>query len=313
MDTDTYLDILARAAWTRIAEPGDLQARILITGHGPYNALALVKDETFQADDTFQAHDNNNMAAGLQRWRSRLGNLNPERDIDTIERLGGRFITPDSWEWPTDVDVLDNPPIGLWLRGEATIPALHANVAIIGSRDSTSYGNQVTAEMSAALARNGYTIVSGGAYGIDAQAHRAALAATDEDRPTLAVLAGGLDRYYPAGNDELLRTIERRGVLVSELPPGMAPTRWRFLNRNRIIAALSAVTVVVEARWRSGSMSTVDHALKIGRQVGAVPGSVFSSNSSGTHKILKEGKATLVTDAHDVNAMVYGAPATLAN
>lgn len=305
MDTDTTLDYLARAAWTRIAEPGDLQARKFITSYGAYRALALVKSQDLRA------YDDDALEQALVRWRNRLGDLNPERDIANIERIGGRFITPDSWEWPSEVDVLDNPPIGLWLRGENTIPALHDNVAIIGSRDSTTYGNEVAGHMASVLARNGYTIVSGGAYGIDAQAHRSALAAADEGRPTIGVLAGGLDRLYPAGNDEMLRNITERGVLVSEVAPGMAPTRWRFLNRNRIIAALSAVTVVVEARWRSGSMSTVDHALKIGRPVAAVPGSVFSSNSAGTHKILKEGKAKLVTDAHDVNAMIHGAPASL--
>jgi DNA processing protein len=113
----------------------------------------------------------------------------------------------------------------------------------------------------------------------------------------MAVMAGGLDRYYPAGNEELLRAIASRGILLAEVPPGAAPTRWRFLQRNRLIAALAAATIVVEARWRSGALNTAHHAAGLGRGVGAVPGSVYSANSAGTHRLLRDGSAIAVTDA----------------
>ena len=142
-------------------------------------------------------------------------------------------------------------------------------------------------------------MASGGAYGIDAQAHRSALAAAEPGHwpATVAIMACGLDRYYPAGNEELLRTVASRGLLLSELPPGAAPTRWRFLQRNRLIAALAGTTVVVEARWRSGALNTAHHAAGLGRPVGAVPGSIYSANSAGTHRLLRDGSAVCVTDA----------------
>ena len=147
----------------------------------------------------------------------------------------------------------------------------------------------------------GSPIISGGAYGIDAHAHRAALAGgSSGSMPTIAVMAGGVDRFYPSGNEELLRTVANQGAVLAEVPPGSAPTRYRFLQRNRLIAALASVTVVVEARWRSGALNTAHHAETLGRAVGAVPGSVHSANSAGCHRLLREGGAVCVTDAGEV-------------
>ncbi|WP_428985795.1 DNA-processing protein DprA [Sinomonas terricola] len=139
---------------------------------------------------------------------------------------------------------------------------------------------------------------------MDAQAHRAALASTGSALPTIAVMAGGADRYYPSGNEELLRAVARRGLMVSEVPPGGAPTRHRFLRRNRLIAALGGVTIVVEAQARSGALSTVNHAAEIGRLIGAVPGPVYSVNSVGCHRLLRNGAAVCVTDAKEVWELV---------
>lgn len=294
---------LALASWTRLAEPGDTVARRMIDHYGAVQALAYATgQDEWPRHESSPALTASSVKGALERWAPRVGSLNPERDLHTIDRLGGRFIIPSDAGWPA-LEALDQPPYGLWVRGHRSIPGVARNLAVIGSRDSTNYGNQITGDIAFNMAGRGYTIVSGGAYGIDTQAHRSALAAVDPGThsvPTMAVLAGGLDRYYPAGNADLLKEVGERGLLISELPPGAAPTRWRFLQRNRVIAALSAVTLVVEARWRSGSMSTVNHALEIGRRVGAVPGSVYSANSAGTHKILAERKASLVTDADSV-------------
>lgn len=157
-------------------------------------------------------------------------------------------------------------PIGLWWRGNmaAWIPETRRALAIVGSRDATDYGRQITAEIAFHAANNGVTVVSGGAYGIDARAHEAALGAESNGCPTMAIMAGGLDRYYPAGNAALLTQIAARGIVLSENAPGKSPTRWRFLARNRLIAGLTGATVVTEARWRSGAMTTANHAKAMG-------------------------------------------------
>ena len=117
-------------------------------------------------------------------------------------------------------------------------------------------------------------------------------------------MAGGLDRFYPAGNEDLLYQVHREGLLISEVAPGSTPTRWRFLQRNRLIAALCAATIVTEARWRSGALSTAHHATEMGREVGAVPGSVYSANSAGCHRLIREGAAALITDAAEVLELI---------
>lgn len=241
----------------------------------------------------------------LKRWSPRVADLAPGRDIATMERLGGRLLTPEDDEWPAALlDLGIRQPICLWVRGGGglPVPAENRSVALVGSRDSTNYGNSVTGDLAAGVAQRGMCVVSGGAYGIDSQAHRAALATggPSEVLPTIAVSACGLDRFYPAGNEDLLRAIAQQGMLLAEVPPGSSPTRWRFLQRNRLIAALCSVTVVVEARWRSGALSTAHHAAELSRQVGAVPGSVHSANSAGCHRLLREGSAVCVTDAGEI-------------
>jgi DNA processing protein len=185
------------------------------------------------------------------------------------------------------------------------IPAPPRCAAVTGSRDSTSYGAALTGDIAYGLAQRGICVISGLAYGIDAHAHRAALAGTvDEGPATIAVLAGGLDRDYPAGNADLAAAIRANGLTVSELPPGTAPARHRFLQRNRIMAALAGVTCVVEARWRSGALNTAHHAETIARHVAAVPGSVHSATSAGCHRLLKEGGAVLVSDAAELTELL---------
>ncbi|MBX9246602.1 DNA-protecting protein DprA, partial [Actinotalea ferrariae] len=194
-------------------------------------------------------------------------------------------------------------PACLWVRGAAALDRLcERSVALIGARACTAYGEHVTAELAAGLGDAGVSVVSGGAYGVDAVAHRTAVVG---GTPTVAFLAGGVDRPYPAGNARLLGAIaDGAGACVSEVPPGAVPSRTRFLQRNRLIAAAAQATVVVEAAWRSGALSTAGHAAALLRPVGAVPGPVTSAASAGCHRLLREGAAVCVTDAAEVLELV---------
>jgi DNA processing protein len=174
---------------------------------------------------------------------------------------------------------------------------LDRGVAIVGARAATGYGEHVTIELAAGLVDRGYAIVSGAAYGVDGAAHRAALASRGT---TVAFLAGGLDRFYPSGNEALITRVTDRGAAISEVPCGVAPTKWRFLQRNRLIAAASIATVVVEAGARSGSLNTAGHAAALGRPLGAVPGPITSSASAGCHRLLREYDAVCVTTADEI-------------
>ncbi|WP_247826327.1 DNA-processing protein DprA [Arthrobacter antioxidans] len=302
----------SRAALSRLFEPSDAVGLALVSVVGPVDALRIARreigvgtDVNRRLSEALDLPDGSRrpLEDGLARWAPRLRDLAPERDLAGLDRLGGRLVIPESGDWPTALDDLQQAaPLCLWVRGRHEIPPSARLAALVGSRDSTTYGSSVTSDLAAGLGTRGFTVVSGGAYGIDAQAHRAALATTGggDHASTLAILACGIDRYYPAGNEDLLRAIADEGVLISEVPPGSSPTRWRFLQRNRLIAALSAVTVVVEARWRSGALNTAHHAAGLGRSVGAVPGSVHSANSAGCHRLLRDGTAVCVTDAADV-------------
>jgi DNA processing protein len=233
-------------------------------------------------------------------------------DLDTLahqtEVLKLRFIIPGDPEWPDGLAELDRDdagnlggaPVGLWLAGPGDLAALTAkSVAIIGSRAATAYGEHVAADLAAGLAERGVTVVSGGAYGIDAAAHRACLGAGG---PTVAFMAGGLSQVYPPGNARLLERVRESYLLVSEHPPDRTPSRPRFLARNRLIAAVTPATVIVEGGMRSGAANTVRWALALGRPVMAVPGPVTSAMSWTPHRLLRDGEAMLVTSPEDVIA-----------
>ncbi|MFJ5860320.1 DNA-processing protein DprA [Pseudarthrobacter sp. NPDC092439] len=309
MDTER----LARAALSRLLEPQDAAGLALVQAAGSVDALRIATGQVaggagIEQEISCLLADNgvaagwSGLAACLKRWLPRAPDLAPERDLATMARLGGRLLIPSDDLWPEQLaDLGIQEPICLWWRGhEQQLPQAERSIALVGSRDSTSYGAAVTGDMAYSLAQRGFTLVSGGAYGIDAHAHRAALAGASGSVPTIAVMAGGVDRFYPSGNEELLRAVANQGAVLAEVPPGSAPTRYRFLQRNRLIAALSAVTVVVEARWRSGALNTAHHAEALGRAVGAVPGSVHSANSAGCHRLLRDGGAVCVTDAAEI-------------
>ncbi|MGY4541199.1 DNA processing protein [Arthrobacter sp. UYNi723] len=305
MLSTTMSDRTARAALTRLFEPGDTVGRALVAKHGAYPALRIaIGAKPAHAFGDVTADE---LAQGLSRWVLRFHDLEPEKDFATIERLGGGFLIPGDEHWPAALNDLPDAPMGLWYRGNISngIPAPEKCVAVTGSRDCTSYGAAVTGDISYGLAQRGICVISGLAYGVDAHAARAALAGGQSNQPaTIAVVAGGLDRDYPSGNADLAAAIRGNGLTLSEMPPGSAPTRHRFLARNRIIAALSGVTCVVEARSRSAALGTARIAGSLGRGVAAMPGSVHSANSAGCHALIKEGAAAIVTDVDDLMEML---------
>ena len=296
----------ARASWTGIAEPGDRLAGALVTAVGAGSALRAVIErwsvERVQAailEAGGDEQDNAEIAAALARWQPRLVSGPAIAALRLAARLGVQLVIPTDPGWPVGLaDLGDYAPLALWVRGNrSTLVAAANSMALVGARAATGYGEHVTMEASAGLVDRGIAIVSGAAYGIDGMAHRAALASSGQ---TVAVLAGGADRFYPSGHDALLTSIVEAGVVVSELPCGAAPTKWRFLQRNRLIAALASVTVVVEAGWRSGSLNTAGHAAALGRPLGAVPGPVTSAASAGCHRLIRDFGAICVTTPEEM-------------
>jgi DNA processing protein len=236
-------------------------------------------------------------AEGLQH---RLLDASGEQDLRAAARLGIRLVCPGDDEWPPALDDLasrDADCFGLWVRGPLSLrETCERAVAIVGTRAATDYGVTVATDLGAGLGEAGWTVVSGLAFGIDAAAHYGALSVGGA---TVAVLACGADAPYPKSHRTLYERIVATGLVVSEHPPGAAPQRTRFLVRNRIIAALSAGTVVVEAAPRSGARSTARHAGELFRHVMAVPGPVTSTTSAGCHQLLRDRPDTILVTKVD--------------
>lgn len=305
----------ARAGLTSVAEPGDAAMGALLRLCSPQEVIAALTEgrqpvpdldtgaraaaPLFAAGGGGAPADVPGLTRAWPRWAARLPDAPTELDLDTWRMEGIRLVIPGDLEWPSQLDVLgDTRPWALWVRGNSDLRyACLRSVSLVGTRVATAYGAYVGTEMAVALAERGWTIVSGGAYGIDSCAHRGALAAAGT---TIAVLACGVDYTYPRGHHDLFQTIHAGGACVSEWPPGRAPTRPGFLVRNRVIAALSRGTVVVEAALRSGALNTARHARDQNRLLMAVPGPVTSPQSAGCHEIIREWGAVCVTSAHDV-------------
>jgi len=292
------IEVAARAAWSVLVEPGDGVAGALIAACGPAEALRLAFSDTALLP---VQGDPRAMAEARRRW---LPRARPAAIVDALHGcrdVGGRMLLPGDPEWPSALDDLGaHAPVVLWTRGDPAVLADAVAVAIVGARAATAYGESVAAELAGDLAASGAVVVSGGAYGIDGAAHRAALGAGGT---TVAFLAGGVDRAYPIGHQQLFDRIRTGGAVISEVPCGGAPTKWRFLQRNRLIAAAGHATVVVEAGWRSGSLNTAGHAASLGRPLGAVPGPVTSAASAGCHRLLREYDAVCVTNAAEVREL----------
>ncbi len=292
----------ALRAWaylSRVAEPPCPELAALVRSVGPVEAADRVRRGL--VDDDLARHTES------RREIDRVTD-----DLELLARRGGRLITPDDDEWPvlafaafegpgTRGRPRGGPPMALWALGPARLDeGTHRAAAVVGTRAATVYGEQVAADLAAGLAERDVAVVSGGAYGIDGAAHRAALTS---DGITVAVLAGGLDILYPAGHSALLHRIGQDGLLFTEYPPGVRPARHRFLTRNRLVAAVAGAAVVVEAGLRSGAANTAAWARALGRVVAAVPGPVTSSASAGCHALLRNG-AELVTRADDIVELV---------
>jgi len=278
---------LARAALARLAEPGDFALGRLVARDGAVAVVAALREGRLELS--------RRRVAGLL---ARLSDLPGERDLLGPDRLGGRFLCPGDPEWPTPLDDLgDSAPLALWVCGPLPLATATARaVAVVGARAATPYGIHVATELGASLAERGWCVVSGAAYGIDAAAHRGALAVGG---PTVAILACGIDVAYPQGHRALIDRIGDEGAVLSEVPPGSRPTRIRFRTRNRVIAALAAGAVVVEAGRRSGALITARYADELSRHRMAVPGPVTSTQSAGCHQMLRDG-AACVTSAAEV-------------
>lgn len=310
-DRDPY-DVIAGVAWSVLAEPGDGVAGALVASFGAVGALHrafntaadawLLSDDTHRVRTSMRQAEAKSLSEGIDRWRTRARPELVGDAMDAALRLRARLILPGDETWPEGVnDLGPHAPLVLWVRGDSSHLVAPSAAALVGARAATAYGEHVAAELAGELASTGVVIVSGGAYGIDGAAHRASLRA---DGTTVAFLAGGVDRLYPSGHATLLERIIETGAVVSEVPPGSAPTKWRFLARNRLISAVSGATVVVEAGVRSGSLNTASHAASLGRPLGAVPGPVTSAASAGCHRLLREHDAWCVTGASDVRELL---------
>jgi DNA processing protein len=293
----------ARAALTYLAEPGDPALGALLCVCEPAEVLAAIKAGTLPGPVMDRVMEvpaaRGAVAKALQRWRLRLPLLPEAGRIAGLAGSGIRLVCPADPEWPDSLDALGPArPYALWLRGHGDLGfGCMCSASIVGSRAASGYGAHVAGEIAGDLAERDWAIVSGGAYGIDAAAHRGALHAGG---CTIAVLACGVDHPYPAGHADLFAAIAGDGLLVSEWPPGSRPTRLRFLVRNRVIATLTRGTVVVEAGERSGALNTARHAASLGKYLMAVPGPVTSVQSAGCHRIIRDWNGSLVTCADDV-------------
>ncbi|MGW7266688.1 DNA-processing protein DprA [Streptomyces sp. NPDC054842] len=285
---------LARVTLSRVLEPGDETGGRWVRESGAVEVARRLVD----GGDPLPG-------VTYTRWeglRGRAARVCPEGDLERAGEAGVRYVCPGDGEWPAQLDDLgDGRPVGLWVRGRPSLRmwALRS-VAVVGARACTEYGAHMAATLGAELAERGWVVVSGGAYGVDGAAHRGALGAGGA---TVAVLACGVDRPYPRGHTQLITRIAEQGLVVGELPPGEHPTPSRFIQRNRIIAALTRGTVVVEAAYRSGALVTARAALRLGRFTMGVPGPATSGLSAGVHELLR-GEAVLVTDAGEVVELV---------
>ncbi|MGH3416375.1 MAG: DNA-processing protein DprA, partial [Actinocrinis sp.] len=313
-------------ALNHAVEPADPHLGRLIAMHSPQVVLAAIRTGELAGLDPDPAR-RDHLADRCTGLRLRLEPGHVESGIAAAEAVGAVFLTPQDSEWPVRLDDLgEQCPIGIWIKGSHALalgdslddalddpPGAGAGqspwsgpiggvgsglgvLSVVGARACTGYGAHVAGAIASDLTSAGAAIVSGAALGIDAAAHRGSIAVGG---PTLAVLACGIDRVYPRSHETLLHAVAEHGAVISELPPGASPTRFRFLHRNRIIAALGSGTLVVEAGWRSGSLVTARLAAELGRVVMAVPGPVTSDQSAGTHALIRDG-ATLVTDAGQI-------------
>ena len=293
MSTDESV-LRAWAYLMRVAEPPHTGLRDLVEAEGPVAAAQAIRSRKVPAG----------FNGVLSVTNVRAEHDLSAQDLDAAAAVGARLVAPDDEEWPgwqlwglrsADTVERGGPPLALWVRGSRCLAdEVAAGIGVIGSRASTSYGEHVTGQIVGGLVDAGWAVISGGAFGIDGTAHRAALGCGGS---TVAVMACGIDVDYPSSHSSLFGAIARDGLIVTEYPPGSTAARHRFLTRNRLVAALSTAVVVVEAGARSGAANTAAWARKLGRPLGAVPGPITSSMSLGCNRMIADEQAALVVDA----------------
>lgn len=294
---------MARVMLAMGSEPGDR-----ITGSLLASVGASLAVEAAATGVLLPGVDRVDREVWQQRVMSRLSVDYVREVVADGHRFGMQVLIPSDKSWPAALNELgERAPFVLWVRGDLALLDAPAGdrVSFAGAKASTNYGEYVATELAAEMVSRGRQIVAGGAYGIDSATHRAALASRGT---TIAVLPGGLDRLYPSGNEAMLERIGQSGLLLSELPPRTPPTKWRFQQRARTLAALSGATVIVEAGYRSGSLAVARHSAELGRGVGAVPGPVTSPASAGCHRLMQEGVATIVTSVDDLDQLLPSQP-----
>ncbi len=287
---------LARAYLMRVAEPPAFALHAFVDVVGPVEAADRVRRGDVPD-------------AVLHETEARREVELAAADLAAAEKVGGRLVVPEDPDWPawqllclappTDRGLRGSgQPLGLWVRGTAQVAKLFDRaVSVVGARDCSPYGDFIASELAHRLVGVGMTVVSGAAFGIDAAAHRGAIVGGG---PTVAVLACGIDLAYPAEHGRLIDRVAESGLVVSEYAPGVTPARHRFLVRNRLIAALSSATVVVEAGERSGARNTATTASALGKVVMAVPGPITSKKSVGCHDLLRTGVAVVAGSIEEI-------------
>jgi len=286
-DIETEEDAYLTLSW--ISDVCDLETYRLITKFGAIETLNLI-------------NQNNPRNAFEKRRKNRIETIGDIQELKhVLKRYSINYLSAIDANWSKSlIDLGFNIPLGIFFKGD--IDLLHQeSISIVGTRKSSIYGNSIAGEFAFDLASIGFNVVSGGAIGIDTASHHGALNAQGK---TICVQANGLHKFYPSKNDFLFEKIIKNGLMISEYPPGRNPTKNYFLDRNRIIAALSKSTMVVEAAEISGALSTVRHALRMQRLVLAVPGSIHSKSSVGTNELIRNREAESVTNLQQVLELI---------
>mgnify|MGYP000001607683 FL=1 len=288
-ETD-FNEVKARITWNAIIEPGDRSAGQLIAEHGSIGALDAFLNRTDFGPEYLSAYE---------RWNPRYHSELANERIALAKKHDLKLLVPTDELWPAALrDLEAHEPILFWYRGDpAHFRRLEKSIGVVGSRNSSHYGQRVTSDLATVLVDENAAVVSGGALGIDSVAHRTTLALGGV---TAAFMAGSLDLPYPAANYSLFDQIAHTGLLLSEMSPGSNPTRWRFLQRNRLIAAVTNALVVTEAGLRSGSINTVNHATELERPIFAVPGPITSPSSAGCNRLIRDQMANLLVEVSDL-------------
>ena len=292
-------DLFANIVISYLCEPGDslagavlkvfpargLAEAVINNVSASFMIAKIGKDALDVIEDRFACGFETLWEESLQRWKPRALQQPIREGLEAFNNLGGKVIAHTDRAFPSGLlDLDESKPSVLWLRGNTSFLSEPLSVGLVGSRNSTPYGRRVAIDLVAEAVANRIITVSGGAFGIDSAVHRATLADRGE---TVSIMAGGLDSLYPASNEDLFRDILLSGLLVAEVPPGVKPTKWRFLQRNRLIAAWSKATVVVEAGVRSGALNTAKHAVLLERPVGVIPGPITAATSMGSNELLR--------------------------